>query len=646
MVQTDVFQESLATIRRSQNPDGGFSSLSSSDPECFSDTAIPYQTTFVTAHILISLASSGVDGMKDVKDRAAEFLLAQIQGRGSANYWSRTSSEISNKPYPDDLDDTAGVIAAIALHDRSLLTPEFLAKFVQVLLACEVKPGGPYRTWLVPPSADQVWLDIDPVVNANLAFALHLLDIQLEGLDIHLDQVLREGRLVSPYYPHEFSVLAALSRRPTKHSQLIADAIISRRLGSTWGNPLVDSIALASLLRLGNSDGPWRSEVLRPATSGLTDRPYAFCLDPAQKGVKYYCGSSALTAAHVLEAILLSRRNMVTTKVQAKTVGDNIHQAILERVKETIFLLPESLAVTAWEFVSKGIEKDSRRQITLTPFLAASLLGDKSKLVSESVLVELGVASVYGWMAYTLLDDVMDKDQGPDILPLATVFTRQMQHTFDSVLLDNPDFHRWQMQMLDRVDAANAWEISEMRFDAEGDLLHLPQHIPEYTGDWQFVDRSIGHAIGPVGVLWSMDGDVDDAAREEMLSIFSDLIRVRQMHDDAHDWEADLFKGQMNSVGVRVLSLWYEQYPEKCGSSVRVAEVQEEWRKLFWISIVPDYSNSIISRCDAAIRRLEPSRLLVTPQPLIDVFLQIKKGAADALRGRDEMLAFLQAFKP
>ena len=54
----------------------------------------------------------------------------------------------------------------------------------------EQAPGGHYNTWLCDWRTQQSWHDIDPAVNANVAFMLRNLDIQLSGLTQYLTGLL------------------------------------------------------------------------------------------------------------------------------------------------------------------------------------------------------------------------------------------------------------------------------------------------------------------------------------------------------------------------------------------------------------------------------------------------------------------------
>ena len=64
------------------------------------------------------------------------------------------------------------------------------AKVTEILLSTETTVGGPYRTWLVPPDSEPVWLDVDIAVNSNVAYFLTLLAVTLPKLSRFIDDAI------------------------------------------------------------------------------------------------------------------------------------------------------------------------------------------------------------------------------------------------------------------------------------------------------------------------------------------------------------------------------------------------------------------------------------------------------------------------
>ena len=58
------------------------------------------------------------------------------------NYWPRNSPSALTDPYPDDMDDTACAIAALALWKPKIIDGKVLAHITQSLIITESRPGG------------------------------------------------------------------------------------------------------------------------------------------------------------------------------------------------------------------------------------------------------------------------------------------------------------------------------------------------------------------------------------------------------------------------------------------------------------------------------------------------------------------------
>src|SRR6185503_5411183 len=98
-----IIQKGVAFLHSVQEKNGNFLSLSSKDFNNFNNT-ISYYTTFSTSVILSSsLLIKESTKLKEVKDKAATFLLSQRSKYWSWNYWERNSNETKQMPYPDDL---------------------------------------------------------------------------------------------------------------------------------------------------------------------------------------------------------------------------------------------------------------------------------------------------------------------------------------------------------------------------------------------------------------------------------------------------------------------------------------------------------------------------------------------------------------
>lgn len=605
-----------------QSPDGSFRNLRSADPNDFSSGCVE-STVFFTAQVL----SITRDALPiEAKAKAAAFLKRQIHPNyATINYWPRGSELSKQKPYPDDWDDTAcGWLALVSAGVA--LSGEDLAKLTASLIACESQPGGPYRTWLVPEHAEPVWRDLDIAVNANIAAFLSSQDVHLDGLNQYLDAAIDAGNCFSPYYPDPIPVLYFLTRARGKEKR---DALISlwyRYRGvHRWGDVMRNAMAVTSLTRLG--------ERVDASTILGEDavRPVAFCLDPAEQGKPTYAGSGSLTAAFVLEALLAAKQNPAKPKA-VDTEEELLHQEILSRASELCQTLP-NLGMASAAFLQVLSEKDTRRHITLTPYRLVKALGRGD---AREIAFQAGLGSVFGWAAYTLYDDVWDGDQPAAVLPLANLFHRRMTDVFERVTADRV-FHDWWQGVLDQIDDANAFELNYCRFKIEQGRVLLPDSVPKGL-EQALIARSLGHVIGPGAVLQSCGWPVDHPSSLALIEVYRSYILARQWHDDAHDWEADLRRGQWNAASFEILAHW------KGGNPVDMETFITQARELFWMEVIPAYTARIVRLCEEAVASIRRIQGLQDPEILASMFHAPLAGAQQAIEERERTLSFLQTF--
>src|SRR4030042_1676795 len=142
----ESIKRGMEFIAKEQLPDGGFFSLASFDPNDFSN-AKKCPAVFSTALILQNLNELGeslatgktsptplrMGIVKNIKDKAAEFLLNQKSENWTFNYWARDAKEAKEMPYPEDMDDTSCALSALYKYDKKIIGGNVLGKFVLTL---------------------------------------------------------------------------------------------------------------------------------------------------------------------------------------------------------------------------------------------------------------------------------------------------------------------------------------------------------------------------------------------------------------------------------------------------------------------------------------------------------------------------------
>jgi hypothetical protein len=540
----------LTFLAKEQMEDGGFTSISSSSLYLSTDKIIRH-TTFIPALILSAISSINTEQALTIRGRLATFLLKEKSPHWSYNYWTRDSPEAKQLPYPDDLDDTFCALNALYLHDTSVIDETVLAKMTKLLIATESKPGGPYRTWLIARTAAEQWRDVDVAVNANIACFLSLATQPLPPLTSYLEEMIRMEYFCSPYYPTPFPIFYYLARalRQDPSTALISHINKHKLSSGHWGSPLNTALASSALATLGasipkealdslvssqNPDGSWPAE--------------AFCVDPAQNGQCFYGGSSTLTTAFVVEALQHSltkqARKQPSHSQKNKTVP-----LFLSQAREDLRILPKLQRTYAIEAVSSVLKSKNGSDVALLPEYFHKSLATASP-VDPLLLRRLGLANIYGWAGYTLLDDIIDNERDAKLLPTAHLLTRHSLHLF--LQSGDEHFNKAIYTIFDEMDDANTWEVHCAHFSISQGNITIAA-IPRYGTLDTLAARSAGHTLPVIGVLAAGGIPPEDSRSHMVQSALRYYIAARQLNDDVHDWKDDLKAGRITYVVATLL---------------------------------------------------------------------------------------------
>jgi hypothetical protein len=624
-------------LNATQEPDGSFASESSATQQPFKATKT-YRTTFAPAVILGALAGVADPSIQPVRMRLASWLLAQKSDHWSFNYWAAGAPERQQLPYPDDLDDTFCALYALHRHDPVAIDGACLGAVARLLVATETKVGGPYRTWLAAASAPAVWHDVDLAVNSNIAAFLRRVADPLPNITAMLEAAIARNEYTSPYYPSAYPLWYYLARGydGRRRRELQAHILQARQQDGTWATPLQTALALSALRELGyrgdlhaaqlfllqtqQADGSWPAE--------------AFCLDPARQGRQHYNGAAALTTALAIEALAPAMpRKQATAAAQPAAAKHLYRQAFQE-----IAALPTPLRPAFKKLLAAMQAGDYGGEIILLPQQTAQSLR-AAPVARPAVYDHLGLATMYGWLAYTIFDDFLD-DEGRSInLPPATAALRLSLQHFAEALPKNAAFQQLVRTTFDRIDAANAKELAAYRapvHDGQLTLLVLP---PAPNSLW-LAERSLGHTLAPLGVLAAHGIEPDSAPANQLLLAVRHYLVARQLSDDLHDWEADLRAGHLTLVVIELL----RDHGLQPGSH-DLAALLPALQQTFWHRSLPRLCG-IASRQTAAARRAISRSGLCVP----DNFLQPGLARLDAaightMREQQSAKAFLKSYR-
>ncbi len=161
-----AISKALNFLAHNQLPYGEFKTYLSTD-ERMADNCVFDSSPFVTALILYCISFLKEPKVKEITQKAVQFLVEEKEIPGLWRYWS--SRNPKHKKLPPDSDDTACIAYVLKQYYSPLLYSFFLGSNQKILLDNRNEQGLFY-TWIVPSGHNNNW--VDSVVNANVLFYL------------------------------------------------------------------------------------------------------------------------------------------------------------------------------------------------------------------------------------------------------------------------------------------------------------------------------------------------------------------------------------------------------------------------------------------------------------------------------------------
>jgi hypothetical protein len=643
-----AIKSGIVYLAKNQREDGSFPNFVSTLKDL--DHARENQSIFPTCLILASL--SGLAYSKDsekIKNKAAKFLLKQKSDFWSWNYWKRNSTDSKNTPYPDDLDDTCCAVTALIAYKPQIVSVKAVAKAVNLLAYCESKEGGPYYTWITPPDADKGWKDIDLAVNSNIAFFLSFQEVTLPSLVALAEKTIASGKYDSPYYHSPYAVIYFISRwYKGKKKDKIISYLLKKLKNHSWGNPLETALAVSSLINLG-----YKKEKLEESIRSILENrangkwiAYPFVVEKIKGKQRYYSGSAELTTAFCLEALgkFSDQSRAIANKGKAKTdkESEKMRKKIIELTDRRFSAFDSKMATDFSSVRKKMLKGDGANRLLLLPYYFQKSL-KRQQSIDEKIIVELCVAGLYGWMAYTIYDDFFDNEGDPKFLSLANTSLRELTSVYCENFSEDRKFMEFFKSTMDRIDAANAWETRNCRMKISGSRLTIPERLPDYGNMERLADRSIGYALGPAAVFYMHTGKIESPEIKNLMAFFENYIIARQLNDDAHDWEADLKKGQLSPAVVSVLEKYSRRHKNK--KELDLKKEAKELQKIFWYEVIQEMCDKTLFHVKKARKHLLDITAMENKTAFESMLASVENSAKEALVEQKEMLEFLEEYE-
>lgn len=629
---------SISYLHHQQKADGSFLAVSSPKSNPFVATR-EQETIFPT--ILIAHCLKELEQCSAIYERACEYIAKQQLAQGSWNYWVAASASKTQEPYPDDLDDTALAFALLALQNPNWSDGQRAGQFTRLLVASEEQAGGPYNTWLIDTQKHPRWKDVDIAVNANIALALSTQKVDLAGLRVYFLQALETGEYISSYYVGESPVLYFLSRTSLVKEPLFAKTLTQSIPKVMRSNALQCALLLTAscnALAAGhNAKLRVYADQLAADLESLRQDDHwpaeALYVDPVYGGQQYYGGSEVLTTALAIEALHRHKQIEQRQAVQKTLPGQTFtQQAMMLHIRQST----QGIATQAMrsEYITAGrriiFDKSSNEILSAASLIASAVYWE----VPETRVQALNKGSVHGWIAYTLIDDMLDGDSTVSKLPLAMFAARQSQSYF-SEDQHSRETNAMVEQVFNVMDSANDWEQRFARVKVAGQKV-LINELPNYGSYKQLADRSWGHSLAAT-LIFLQNYDPNSREVSALKSFYRHFLIARQLNDDAHDWEDDLMHGQISAVVTLLLA------NVSLPTTLHIKNDIDELRNHFWSETIDTVAVLIQRHCKQARRHLKSLEAVMNTEVFEQWLTALEQSTERALQGKHQAGAFIQA---
>lgn len=631
---SSVVTRALDFIKTQQNSNGSFNSFCIRDSGTYGKAHV---TTFYASLILRSLANIKIGSTNSIKKKISYFLISEKSSISTYNYWARQEIKFKSEPYPDDLDDTACALAALLSVGKNLVSQEDLANLTKILINLESREGGPYFTWIMPRIKGTKWATVDLAVNANVSFFLSLLDITLPNIAALIDESILSGNFNSPYYFSPGAILYFISQNYVGKEKARLIKIINDWNNKPFANSTECALLGLSLLNLEAEKANIEHNIDYLLLNQQVDGSFGlhpFIVERIASGSKRISGSSAFGASIAAELLFrYSQQISATPSLPAKVTQEPLKKAVAIHTRKIIKRVTVDDLKEFNNILSKTINGDKDGQITLHPFLFIESCKNSSAIQKDKkFLLDLSSANLLGWIAYQIFDDIIDEKRSTECLPLAIICNRLQEEIFCD---GNKNFRSIFKYFMNRVDRANLYESTYAKIGENG-RIPLKTIYPNA----RFVaEKSITHCLAPLAVLTKMGFTSEDLEFKSLVSFYENYLTARQLNDDAHDWEADLKRGQINYVGEQILKI----FATTKAKNVQFPEDETALREIFWQDVIVTICEEINKKVQEARKNLLKLGHFLKEDYLDKKLVELEGAAAKALNEREKTIEYLEA---
>lgn len=605
----------------------GYNGLYISSSKNIFVTVLTCRTLSESAEILSSINPQLSRILLETIKKSEDFVKNEKLNTGDWNYWSKTSSDYINKPYPSDLDDTFNAHYMLRAVNGNYFNSENLYIITQNLLNTERADGG-YNTWIKSDIED-----IDPVVQVivyKLLFKIRSVPDNFKDFLVNRLLVINQNSWKSKYYHSKLYTLSELSSilSTLTNSKDIATKLhnILIHQYKTLSNEPANSKFYNSLLRTQIEinlnifytfdtfklptvrDFRFRNFISPIYKPIWKIRPEPIFIESIVQGVHTYCYSRAVVLAlyiKTLSSILrhISDKNSKSFAIKKEENYKITYNELLSKLH--IYSRVDPMNGTDIPEKSHDTEdSDNTESIIRTIFKGDDTLhivhselydfshGIKGVRVVDcassinNILNSIYLAMLFGWTAYTTYDSILDKELPATYIPFANRCNLHMLNTLYSqkFIKDSPYV---------------------LNFIHEK-LIQLNTVGPQILRNSMQSQKSIGHCIGPICIFALLVKKWKGSDMEHLENYYKNYLSLKQLSDDMHDWKEDISAGRKTYVTELIISSANneDRYISSSSHSAHIEICTDIYTEIFTNSVIFIVHKEMLKQTETALYHL------------------------------------------
>lgn len=518
----------------------------------------------------------------------------------SYNYFTRIfAKKHSEFMLPDDLDDTVLISSALMR-----ITNTFDEKVILKIIGLETDPGGPYITWYVPPEADKRWRDVDPVVNAHLLYFVSLLNIKLPQTRKYLKECIQNDQLSSVYYPSKYFALFNLA----KYFSITNDEEIKELILLHTKEDMLTTLdqgdrVLYLLIKLYCNEelSDKEEKFIQGMIKNVSFPVFPICLDFTHQNNATYTTNKAVSLSLYLEILLLIQKQSGTINVERST--ENQINTFIKIVEEKIFLDTQTSKLLEENIVHFPIMKHTKAIVL--PLLILQEFTKTDIKQHQAIIETFILSSYYGWIGYTMLDELIDTGKFSSNLIISNSFLRKHHFYLEVLLHSNPVIQKFALDAFDTTDNHYLKQIESI--NGKKRLIQK---------DTKYIEERMNGYLTMLSLLPSIVGVSDQIIQKDIYNFVKALVIIDQLNDDAHDWEID-FKEKNETLVTYYIK--------------RMSAARQKYKETFWTKVIKIVNKICTEQYDIAfniIQKYHSSAVLF--ELLEKSYLPIKTAAEES----------------